>query len=112
MVSELPFQPRPVEAPGSWLRPRAKSPGRNAGAGREGRAAEAIPEDPVQTGGHGPPLATSPAQRALKEKSPRDKYLDHALAAFHRVRHPQQQPVPQECSVGGRQPQVRVGVGL
>lgn len=69
-VSELPFQPRPVEVPGSWLRPRAKSPGRNAGAGREGRAAEAIPEDPVQTGGHGPPLATSPAQRALEEKSP------------------------------------------
>ena len=40
------------------------------------------------------------------------RYLNHTLAAFHRVRHPQQHPVSQEGSVGSCQPEVCVGIGL
>ena len=39
-------------------------------------------------------------------------YLNHTLAAFHRVRHPQQHPVSQEGSIDSCQPEVCVGVGL
>lgn len=40
------------------------------------------------------------------------QYLDHTLASFHCVCHPEQHPVSQKGFIGGHQPQVCVSVSL
>lgn len=58
------------------------------------------------------PPPTQPSREPPSRGHCQTQYLNHTLAAFHCVRHPQQHPVPQEGPVGSRQPKVRVGVGL
>lgn len=70
-----------------------------------------------ELGGGGDPLTAAQQTldltvQATRRSHSETQYLDHTLAAFHCVCHPQQHPVSQKGSIDGHQPQVCVGVSL
>lgn len=80
-------------------------------------SAQRSPEEDMGTGGGGDPLTAAQQTldltvQATRRSHSETQYLDHTLAAFHCVCHPQQHPVSQKGSIDGHQPQVCVGVSL